>query len=132
MKSNRLLDDVNLSEFFFRNNSGGVEFEFLNMRDGAKIAELLCTGIVIFAYHADAESCLPHYVGEVNHALVPPDEEAELLRRLGYRYKSPRGLRTPEAVQLHYIYMEGDGLIELVCTEVQFLEEDVARGFIQN
>jgi hypothetical protein len=124
-----LLDDVNLSEINFRSDPvAETEFLFLNMSDGAEVGSLICTGVLVFSYQARHGFDFPLYIGEVNHAVVPPDKAESLLERLHGVYGEFPDPTVSDGGRLHYIHMEGSNLIKLACTGVKFLPAGKTQG----
>jgi hypothetical protein len=120
VKAQELLADVNRSEIVFPEASSTAILSFLNMRDGGAVGSLVCSGVVVFAYHTLSESSLPHYVGEVNHARVLSHEVPTLLAGLRYGWRGGAAV-TPEGGELQHVHIEGWVVIDIVCDGVRLV-----------
>ncbi len=132
----KVLEDVNLETICIGPDGRQVTFEFSDMAQRKKCANLVCGSTYLFRYDndfTDADEGLPCYLGEVGLEELAGTELQERVRVLGYGFgvdlipwrpdAKTRTVRIPSVEHAFAVHLEGEIVVDVVCAQVDFARE---------
>ncbi len=132
----KVLEDVNLETICISSDGRQLRFEFSDMAQRKKCANLVCGSTHLFRYantFTNAEDGLPCYVGEVGLEELAGTELQERLRVLDYGFgvdltpwrpdAKTRTVQIPFVEHAFAVHMEGAIVVDVVCAQLDFARE---------
>jgi hypothetical protein len=132
----KVLEDVNLEAIVISSDGRELTFEFSDMVQRRRCADLVCKSTYLFRYDnafVEAGDGLPCYVGEVGLEDLGKSELQKRLHTLNYGIgvdvkpwkpdPSTRIARIPLVEHAFVVHIEGAIVIDAVCAQLDFNEK---------